>query len=91
MKFISFSIFNEVNNITGVFLMIRKIKLNVILFALKSLKECDKKQLDVIRWVYMNDSTCGFGNRNETLEMMLGLVEARQQRNDYKNVYDMFC
>lgn len=61
--------------------MIRKIKLNIILFALKSIKKCDKKQLGVIEWVLLNDSTCGFGNRNETLEMMSQLVERRQKLN----------
>lgn len=61
--------------------MIRKIKMNIILFALKLFKKCDKKQLGVIQWVLMNDSTCGFGGRNETLEMMSQLVERRQKLN----------
>lgn len=72
--------------------MIRKIKLNIILFALKSFKKCDKKQLGVIQWVLMNDSTSGFGDRNETLEMMSQMVENRQNQIDkYKHKYDMFC
>ena len=72
--------------------MIRKIKLNILLFALKSLKKCDEKQLGVIRWVLMNDSRSGFGNKNETLEMMTQLVKVRQNQIDkYKHKYDMFC
>ena len=55
-----------------------------MLFLLRNL---DEKQKRVIRWVYLNDNTCGFGDYNDTLDLMLFAISTRYKLN--KNLYDL--